>query len=167
MPFGLRNAAQTFQRFIDQVLQGLECCYAYIDDLLIASPTPEDHKQHLRSVLKCLGILINPAKCVWGATELQFLGHLWIPRASDHWRRRCKLLWTSLSLLHCANFVSSSDSLILTTISSQNVQTYSNHSMFTSPQLPATPKNWPGLRLLSQLSWPSKKLWLQQPSSRT
>ena len=97
MPFGLRNTAQTFQLFIDQVLQGLECCYAYIDDLLIASPTPEDHKQHLRSVLKCLSNLINPAKCVWGATELQFLGHLWIPRASDHWRRRCKLLWTSLS----------------------------------------------------------------------
>ena len=64
MPFGLRNAAQTFQRFIDQVLQGLECCYAYIDDLLIASLTPEDHKQYLHSVLKCLsnyGILINPA----------------------------------------------------------------------------------------------------------
>ena len=32
MPFGLRNAAQTFQRFIDQVLRGLHFCYAYIDD---------------------------------------------------------------------------------------------------------------------------------------
>ena len=79
MPFGLRKAAQTFQQFIDQVLQGLECCYAYINDLLIASLTPEDHKQHLRSVLERLnnhGILINPAKYVWGATKLQFLGHL-------------------------------------------------------------------------------------------
>ena len=37
MPFGLRNAAQTFQRFINQVLHGLDFCYAYIDDLLIAS----------------------------------------------------------------------------------------------------------------------------------
>ena len=59
--------------------QGLECCYAYIDDFLIASPTPQKHKQHLRSVLERLSnhsILINPAKCVCGATELQFLGHL-------------------------------------------------------------------------------------------
>ena len=43
MPFGLRNAAQTFQRFIDQVLWavwGLTFCYAYINDLLIASSSP-------------------------------------------------------------------------------------------------------------------------------
>ena len=41
MPFGLRNAAQTFQRFMDQVLRGVPAAYAYIDDVLIASPTPQ------------------------------------------------------------------------------------------------------------------------------
>ena len=78
MPFGLRNAAQTFQRFIDQVLQGLHFCYAYIDDLLIASTSTEEHNQHLHLVLERLqnhGILINPTKCVWGAAQLEFLGH--------------------------------------------------------------------------------------------
>ena len=43
MPFGLRNAAQTFQRFIDQVLRGLPFAYAYLDDLLIASTSIEVH----------------------------------------------------------------------------------------------------------------------------
>ena len=38
MPFGLRNAAHTFQRFMDQVLRGIPFSYAYIDDVLIASP---------------------------------------------------------------------------------------------------------------------------------
>ena len=68
------------RHFNNLLLQDLECCYAYVDDLLIASPTPEDHKQHLHSVLERLSnhsILINPASnCVWGATKLQFLGHL-------------------------------------------------------------------------------------------
>ena len=33
MPFGLRNAAQTFQRFMDQVVRGLDFVYVYSDDL--------------------------------------------------------------------------------------------------------------------------------------
>ena len=36
MSFGLRNAAQTFQRFIDEVLRDLDFCYAYIDDVIVA-----------------------------------------------------------------------------------------------------------------------------------
>ena len=83
MPFGLRNAAQTFQRFIDQVLRGLSFCYAYIDDLLIASTSPAEHETHLRQVLQRLsdhGIVINPSKCVLGVTELDFLGHQVSPR---------------------------------------------------------------------------------------
>ena len=78
MPFGLRNAAQTFQRFIDQVLHGLPFCFRYIDDLLIASPSPEEHLQHLRLVLQRLedhGILINVPKSVFGVLELDFLGY--------------------------------------------------------------------------------------------
>ena len=33
MPFGLHNPAETFQRFIDQVLRDLYFCYAYMDDI--------------------------------------------------------------------------------------------------------------------------------------
>lgn len=49
MHFGLRNAAQTFQRFIDAVTRGLPFVFAYVDDLiLVASSTPEEHTNHLR-----------------------------------------------------------------------------------------------------------------------
>ena len=78
MPFGLRNAAQTFQRFMDQVLRGLPFCYGYVDDLLIASANAKEHKEHLRQVFQRLseyGILINPTKCVFGASSLEFLGY--------------------------------------------------------------------------------------------
>ena len=68
MPFGLRNAAQTFQRFIDQVLRGLHFVYAYIDDLLIASSSPREHQHHLRLVFKRLSNhYYQPDKVrVWG-----------------------------------------------------------------------------------------------------
>ena len=79
MPFGLRNAAQTFQRFIDEVIRDLPFVYAYIDDLLIASTTAEEHDRHLRALFARLsqyGIIINPAKCVFGVSTLTFLGHV-------------------------------------------------------------------------------------------
>ena len=78
MPFGLRNAGQTFQRFMDQVLRGLHFCFVYVDDILIASSSEEEHKEHLRKVLQRLsnyGIIINPSKCLFGVSSLEFLCH--------------------------------------------------------------------------------------------
>nr|VZI06756.1 unnamed protein product [Spirometra erinaceieuropaei] len=79
MPFGLRNASQTFQRFVDRVLRGLPFVYAYIDDLLVASCTTEEHMEHLTTVFDSLqqfGVVLNPSKCVLGVLSLEFLGHL-------------------------------------------------------------------------------------------
>lgn len=77
MPFGLRNAAQTFQRFMDVTLRGIESCFCYIDDILIASKTVEENKSHLREVfhrLREYGLSINLEKCNFGQKEIQYLG---------------------------------------------------------------------------------------------
>lgn len=78
MTFGLRNAAQTFQRFIDEVLSGLDFAYGYIDDILVFSKSKEEHKRHLRQLferLKQYGILINTSKCSFGEKSVNFLGY--------------------------------------------------------------------------------------------
>lgn len=78
MPFGLRNAAQTFQRFIDQVLRGLTFCFAYLDDILVASTSDVEHEAHLSQLfqrLKSHGIVINAEKCCFGQPSVDFLGH--------------------------------------------------------------------------------------------
>lgn len=79
MPFGLCNAAQSFQRFINQVISGLDFCFAYIDDVLIASEDLDSHLKHLEQVFlrfKENGLTINVSKSVFGKNQLKFLGHL-------------------------------------------------------------------------------------------
>lgn len=79
MTFGLRNAAQTFQRLIDEVLRGLDFVFAYIDDIIIASHSYEQHIEHIKAVFRRLidfGLRVNAEKCEFAATEIEFLGHL-------------------------------------------------------------------------------------------
>ena len=49
-PFGLRNAAQAFQRLMDQVAGDLPFCFIYLDDILVASASLEDHHRHVSAL---------------------------------------------------------------------------------------------------------------------
>jgi transposase InsO family protein len=78
MTFGMRNAGSTFQRMMDRVLAGLDVAFAYLDDILVGSPTLEEHFVHLRQVFQRIldaGLVINGGKCVFAVEELDFLGH--------------------------------------------------------------------------------------------
>lgn len=78
MSFGLRNASQTFQRFMNEITNGLEFIFVYIDDILVASRNIDEHKQHLILLFERLskfGLTIKPAKCLFGVKTLEFLGH--------------------------------------------------------------------------------------------
>ena len=46
MGFGLRNAPATFQRLMNMVVNRLEGCAVYLDDVVIYSNTWEDHWSH-------------------------------------------------------------------------------------------------------------------------
>ena len=77
-PFGLRNAGQTFQRLMDSILRDLPFAFVYIDDVLVASKTADEHRDHLHLVCKLLadnGLVINKEKSVFGISSVQFLGH--------------------------------------------------------------------------------------------
>lgn len=77
MPFGLRNASQTFQRLMDTVFYDLKFVHTYIDDVLIASTSPEEHLRHLSLVFKRvddMGLRLKPVKCLYFRTSVAFLG---------------------------------------------------------------------------------------------
>lgn len=78
MPFGLRNAAQTFQRFMNEVTHGLNFVYVYIDDILVASKNETEHMDHLKILFNRLsdhGLNIKVSKCLFGVPTLDFLSH--------------------------------------------------------------------------------------------
>ena len=78
MLFGLRNAGQTFQRMMDEILAGLDYCFVYLDDILVASRLVEEHKIHLEEVLTQLqqhGLVLNAEKCAWFQPAVSYLGH--------------------------------------------------------------------------------------------
>jgi len=59
-------------------MQRLTYVFVYLDDILVASPSSQQHLDDLRAVfarLKQHGLVINPAKCQFGVAEIDFLGH--------------------------------------------------------------------------------------------
>lgn len=81
LPFGLANAPAMFQRIMQSVLGDKlnRSAMVYIDDIVIFSPTWEDHLRDVEEVLTCLRnhkFQVKRSKCQFGASEIAFLGHI-------------------------------------------------------------------------------------------
>lgn len=78
MPFGLKCAAQTWQRFADEMFEDFRhFVFIYIDDLLIHSYTLEEHLKHLELVfarMKEFAVKINSKKSQLCQQEVRYLG---------------------------------------------------------------------------------------------
>ena len=74
---GYKNSPAYVQRRIDTLLQDYPWAKAYIDDVVIASHTLEEHIHHLRTIFglfSSVGISINPAKAFIGFPSIRLLG---------------------------------------------------------------------------------------------
>src|SRR3546814_10530330 len=54
LPFGVTNAPAIFQRMVNEIVGDLDGVAAYIDDIVIYSPTMEAHIKTLQEVFKRL-----------------------------------------------------------------------------------------------------------------
>ena len=82
VPFGACNAPSAFSRMLDHVFPPLSFSgfmVKYIDDILVFSDSMEDHLTHLRTVFSRLAdaqLYPKMSKCIFGAHEIPFLGHV-------------------------------------------------------------------------------------------
>ena len=82
VPMGLKGAPSYFQRVMATVvLAGLmyTACELYIDDILVFGKDEEEFVNNLDKVLTALarrGVTVNPKKCRFGLTEIEYVGHV-------------------------------------------------------------------------------------------
>ena len=80
MFFGLTNSPATFQAMMNDLLRDLvmeEKVAVFIDDVMVAMETEEEHDEIVEEVLKRLeenDLFVKLEKCVWKVKEVGFLG---------------------------------------------------------------------------------------------
>ena len=82
MPMGASQSAGHFVKVINEVIKGMECVEAYLDDVVVFNETPEQHVQAMRKFLHRLrtnNLKLSPPKATIGTTHAAFLGHTITP----------------------------------------------------------------------------------------
>lgn len=81
IPFGLTNAPATFQSLVNEIIRGYlwKFVLMFFDDILLYSCMIEEHRNHLRVVLRVLvdnQLYANEKNYLFGHRELEYLGHI-------------------------------------------------------------------------------------------
>jgi hypothetical protein len=76
-PFGLCCMPGNFSRVMAKVIKGMPFVQAFLDDLVVASNSVEEHIEHLNILINRLtevNLLLNPEKCCFFQKEIILLG---------------------------------------------------------------------------------------------
>ena len=77
-PMGLQGSPASFSRLMDYIMREIKGVLTYVDDVLVHTPTHEEHLRQLEEVLLRLrkyGLKLNVNKTIVGANMVQYLGY--------------------------------------------------------------------------------------------
>ena len=102
-PFGLCNAPSTFMRLMQQLLRGTEWanCLTYMDDILICTPTFEQHLKDLEEVFKFIrnvGMKLKFKKCSLASNRVTHLDRVITNQGMC--KTQTRLIWTLERILY-------------------------------------------------------------------
>ena len=81
MPFGLKNAGATYQRFVNELFATLvgKTMEVYLDDMITKSAKEADPVRDVEETFKIIQsytMNLNPKKCPFGVRSSKFLGYM-------------------------------------------------------------------------------------------
>ena len=80
MPFGVLNGLATLTRLMEKIFNKHRAYTSvFFDDIIIHSNTLEEHKQHIKAVLKELyanKLFVNDIRSEFFMTQIKYLGHI-------------------------------------------------------------------------------------------
>ena len=74
-----RKMLQTFQRMVNKLVQDIDGCEGYIDDVVIYSDNWSDHIRQIKrffQIMREAKLTINLMKSEFGKTTVKYLGHI-------------------------------------------------------------------------------------------
>ena len=98
MLFGLSNAPIVFQQFMNEIFGDLLDVYVvvYLDNIIIYSNNPDDHRKHVKEVLRCLQthkLYVLPSKCTFHKESVEFLGFILSPEGLLMDKQKVETIW--------------------------------------------------------------------------
>ena len=94
MYFGLTNSSATFQIMMNNLFRDLMNqgdTATFIDNILVATDTKEEHDELVEEVLKRLeknNLFVKPEKCKWKVRKVEFLGVVIGPKGVEMQREK-------------------------------------------------------------------------------
>ena len=94
-PMGLLGCPASFQRLMEAIMRGIDRVIVYIDDLLIHTDSHEEHLKILDETFQRLRqakVKLNLNKCIFGNTEVSYLGFTLTPEGIRPGKNKTKAI---------------------------------------------------------------------------
>ena len=79
MPFGIKSAAEVYQKRMTEIIQDIEGCEVIVDDIIIWGEDKAEHDRRLKQVLdrvRAKNLKLNSDKCEFRKTSISYCGHV-------------------------------------------------------------------------------------------
>lgn len=79
MPYGMKNAPASFQRWMNTITACIKGCVTYLDDVVVYSDSWEEHISEVGELLNRFSsdnLVVNLAKCEFVKAQVQYLGYV-------------------------------------------------------------------------------------------